>query len=183
MGVIEILLIAVLILGLIVIIWYITTSNTLNRMIVKIEEADSSIDIALQKRYDTLTKMMDVVKGYAKHEKETLFEIINLRKGMSIEEKKEVNSKMDEVTNKINFVAEAYPELKSSENYKTLQVTIADTEEHLQASRRVYNSNVSSYNQMLVSFPSSVVANSKKMTKKEFFEAEENKKQDVKIDL
>lgn len=173
----------IILLVLIVVIWYISTSNKLNRCIVKIEEADSGIDVALTKRYDVLTKMMDVVKAYAKHEKETLFEVINLRKGMSLEEKNVENAKMTKNLEKINVVAEAYPELKSSENYKTLQQSIVDVEEHLQAARRMYNSNVSIYNQMIVTFPASIVANSKSLTKKAFFEAEDVKKSDVKIDL
>ncbi len=127
--------------------------------------------------------MMDTVKTYAKHEKETLFEVINLRKGMSLEEKNQENSKMTKNLERINVLAEAYPELKSSENYKTLQQSIVDVEEHLQAARRMYNSNVSMFNQMIVTFPTSIVANSKSLTKKAFFEAEDVKKSDVKIDL
>lgn len=167
----------------IVVIWYISTSNKLNRSIVKIDEALSGIDVALTKRYDVLTKMIEVVKSYAKHEKETLFEVIKLRKDMSIKERNDVNRAMDENFRKINVVAESYPELKSSENYKTLQQSIADVEEHLQAARRLYNSNVSLYNQLLVSFPTSSIAKSKGMTKKEFFEADEVKKEDVKVKL
>ena len=167
----------------IIVIWIISASNGLNRAIVKIDEASSGIDVALTKRYDTLTKMIDVVKGYAKHEKETLFEVINLRKDMTMEEKSKVNAKMDENFRKIQVVAEAYPELKSSENYNTLQKSIADVEEHLQASRRLYNANVSRFNQMLVTFPTSIIANNKGLTKKDFFEADTTKKEDVKIDL
>jgi len=162
---------------------YISISNGLNRAVVKIDEAESGIDVALEKRYDVLTKMMDTVKAYAKHEKETLFEVINLRKGMSISEKQDVADKMDANFSKINVVAESYPELKSSENYQVLQKAILDTEEHLQAARRVYNANVSMYNQKLVTFPSSVIANSKGMTKRDFFKADEAKRSDVKIDL
>ncbi len=168
---------------LIFIIWYISTSNKLNRSIVKIDEALSGIDVALTKRYDVLTKMIDVVKAYSKHEKETLFKVINLRKDMSIKERNDANHAMDENFKKINIVVENYPELKSNENYKTLQQSITDVEEHLQAARRLYNSNVSLYNQLLVSFPTSSIAKSKGMTKKEFFEADEVKKEDVKIDL
>ena len=135
------------------------------------------------KRYDVLTKMMDVVKAYAKHEKETLFEVISLRKGMSIDEKNEANRKMNSNLEKINVLAESYPELRSNENYVTLQKSIVEVEEHLQAARRMFNSNVSIYNQMLVTFPTSIIASSKSLTKKEFFEADANKKEDVKIDL
>ena len=176
-------LIAILVIVVLVVVWIISVSNKLNRAIVKIEEADSGIDVALTKRYDVLTKMIDVVKAYAKHEKETLFEVIELRKGMSTEEKMAANNKMSSNFEKINVLAESYPELKSSENYRTLQQAIVEVEEHLQAARRMYNSNVSIYNQMLVTFPTSTIANSKGLTRKEFFEAEETKKQDVKMDL
>ena len=176
-------LIAVVVIILIFVIWYISTSNKLNRSIVKIDETLSGIDVALTKRYDVLTKMIEVVKSYAKHEKETLFEVIKLRKNMSIEERNNANHAMDENFRKINIVAENYPELKSSENYKTLQQSIADVEEHLQAARRLYNSNVSLYNQLLVSFPTSSIAKSKGMVKRDFFEADGAKTEDVKIDL
>ena len=176
-------LIVLVALILIVVIWVISVSNSLNRTIVKIDEASSGIDVALTKRYDTLTKMIDVVKGYAKHEKETIFEVIKLRKNMTTEEKIEANNKMNNNLARINALAESYPELKSSENYNTLQKSIADVEEHLQAARRMYNSNVSIFNQKLVTFPTSIIANSKGLTKKDFFEAEEVKKEDVKIDL
>lgn len=179
----DTIIIIIAIIAVIIVLWYISTSNKLNRAVVKIDESLSGIDVALTKRYDVLTKMMDVVKAYAKHEKETLFEVINLRKDMSIQEKNEANKAMDENMKKINIVAENYPELKSSENYKTLQQSIADVEEHLQAARRLYNSNVSLFNQLLVTFPTSSIAKNKGMTKKDFFEADETKKEDVKIDL
>ncbi len=179
----EFLIGIIIALVIILVIWYISTVNKLNRTIVKIDEADSGIDVALTKRYDVLTKMMDTVKAYAKHEKETLFEVINLRKGMTLEEKNIENAKMSHNLEKINLVVENYPELKSSENYKMLQQSIVDVEEHLQAARRMYNSNVSIFNQMIVTFPTSIIANSKGMVKKDFFEADEVKKQDVKIKL
>lgn len=176
-------LIAVAVIVLIILKWYISTSNKLNRAIVKIDEASSGIDVALTKRYDVLTKMIEVVKSYAKYEKETLFEVIKLRDNMSVKEKNDVNRSMNETMKKIHIVAENYPELKSSDNYKTLQQSIADVEEHLQAARRLYNSNVSIYNQLLVSFPTSMIAQNKGMSKKDFFEADELKKDDVKINL
>ena len=175
-----IILVAILV---IFIIWFISTSNSLNRSIVKIEEASSGIDVALTKRYDTLTKMIEVVKLYAKHEKDTIFEVIKLRQNMTTAEQIDANNKMSNNLEKIYALAENYPELKSSENYNTLQKSIADAEEHLQAARRMYNSNVSIYNQKLVTFPTSIIANSKGLTKKTFFEAEETKKEDIKIDL
>lgn len=162
---------------------YIRISNKLDRSVIKIEESFSGIDVALTKRYDVLTKMIDVVKSYTKHEKETFFEVINLRNCVSISEKNNANYIMDENFKKINIIAENYPELKSSENYRTLQQVIADVEEHLQAARRLYNANISSYNQLIVSFPTNIVAKIKKMSKRSFFEIDEIKKNDIKINL
>jgi len=161
--------------------WIISTSNRLNRMIVKIDEADAGIDVALTKRYDALTKLIEVVKGYAKHEKETLFEVVNLRQGMTMEEKNKANHIMDENMHKAEFLVEEYPDLKASTNYLELQASIVDVEEHLQAARRLYNSNISIFNQMIVSFPTSIIAKAKGLVKKDFFEAEEEKKKDVEI--
>ena len=168
---------------LVIVIYIISISNGLNRSIIKIEEASSDIDVSLTKRYDVLTKMIDVVKSYAKYEQETIFKTIELRQNMTIQEKNEANKIMEENTEKIHILAENYPDLKASENYKTLQQAIADAEEHLQASRRLYNSNVSIYNQKIVTFPTSIIASSKGLTKKEFFSADEKKREDVKIDL
>jgi len=168
---------------LVLAVWVIGVSNSLNRAIVKIREADSGIDVALVKRYDILTKMIDTVKGYAQHEKETLFEVINLRNGMTTDEKVNENQKMDNNFKKIKAIVENYPELKASENYMVLQKSILDVEEHLQAARRMYNSNVSLYNQAIVTFPKSVIAGVKGLKAEQFFEAEAYKKEDVKIEL
>ncbi len=178
-----VLTIFIVVIILIIIGYIISISNRLNRSIVKIDEASSGIDVALTKRYDVLTKMIDVVKGYAKYEQETIFKTIELRENMSMQEKNKANADMEDNFAKINALAENYPELKANENYKTLQQAIADVEEHLQAARRLYNANVSSYNQKLVTFPSSIIANSKGLVKREFFNAEDKKREDVKIDL
>ena len=166
-----------------VIFWYISTMNRFERLSVKITESDSGIDVALTKRYDTLTKMLDVTKAYAKHEAETLAGIVKLRAGMSVDEKTEANRRMDEVTGRINILAESYPELKSNENFKQLQISIVEVEEHLQAARRIYNMNVSQFNQLLASWPASIVGKMKLHAPRQFFKAEERKKSDVKMDF
>lgn len=175
--------IILVIIVLVIVIWAISTSNSFKVANVKIDEANSGIDVALTKRYDTLTKMQEVVKGYAKHEQEVIFETIEMRKGMSIQEKESASKKMDDNLSKIYAVAENYPELKSSENYNTFQKAIADTEENLQAARRMYNSNVSRLNQAISVFPSSIIAGMQGVKPRDFFKADEDKKQDVKIDL
>ena len=173
------------VIGIIVIllIAFIAISNGLNRAVVKIDEAASGIDVALTKRYDVLTKMVDTCKSFVQHENEIMFKVIELRSGSSMQEKNEANRTMSENYKNLLAVAENYPELKSSETFVTLQKSILDVEEHLQAARRLYNSNVSLYNQKIVTFPSSIIAGMKGMSKKDFFEAEDTKREDVKISI
>ena len=176
-------LITIAIIVLIFIIWYISTSNKIKRLAIKVEESLSGIDVALTKRYDVLTKMIEVVKGYTKHEKEVLIEVIKLRNNMSVKEKSKANDSMDDAFEKINIVSENYPELKASENFKILQKSIVDVEEHLQAARRLYNSNVSAYNEILVTFPSNTISKAKGLVEKDYFQASETEKNNVKIDI
>ncbi|MCL2048635.1 MAG: LemA family protein [Defluviitaleaceae bacterium] len=166
---------------LIAAIWAIATSNRFKVLLVKIGEAGSGIDVALAKRYDTLTKQLDVVKAYAKHEGELFAKIIQLRSGMSIQEKNTASRHMDELHNKISIIAENYPELKSSDNFRTLQIAISDAEEHLQAARRVYNMNVSAFNRAIVVFPASIIAAFSGRSAMAFFAAEESKRGDVEM--
>lgn len=168
---------------IILLIAYISISNKLSRAEVKIDEAESGIDVALTKRYDVLTKQLDIVKGYAKHESETIAKVIELRKGMPISEKIAAQEAMNDMQSKINVVAEAYPELRSSDNFKTLQNAVNDSEEHLQAARRAYNANVSYFNQLIVTFPSSIVAGARHLNKRDFFEADAAKRADVKMEF
>lgn len=164
-----------------IIIWYIGVSNSIKVAALKVDESESGIDVALTKRYDVLTKMLDAVKGYQKHEQSVLSELVKLRTGMSMTEKKAANAAMDKVSRDINVLAEGYPQLKANTNFVELQKAIVDVEEHLQAARRLYNSNVNAYNTKLVVFPSSIIAKNMGVVKRELFEAEEIKRQDVKI--
>jgi LemA protein len=155
-------------------------------MKVKIAEADAGIGVALQKRFDTLTKLMKTVKAYAKHEVDTLTKMVELRQGLSgatITEKADYAHKLDDAASQIQVIAESYPELRSSENYRQFQDAILDSEDHLQAARRLYNNNVSGYNQAIVVFPASIIAGMSHLTPLDFFEVEEAKRKDVVIDL
>lgn len=168
---------------LVPVIWWIAASNKFRKLIVKVDEASSGIDVALTKRYDTLRKLLDITKAYSKHEVDTLEKIIKLRKDMTVTEKNDLNAQLDNIQNRISVIAENYPDLRSSENFKQLQVSTADVEEHLQAARRLYNSNVSSFNQLIVTFPNSIVAKSMSLVKRDFFAVEEAKKADLEMIL
>lgn len=165
----------------IAVIWYIATMNGIRAAGLKVDEADSGIDVALTKRYDVLTKQLAVVKEYASHESKTLFETIRLRSGMTLREKMDAAGKMDEVSKQFGVTLEAYPQLRSSDNFMALQNSITDVEEHLQAARRLYNANATAYNTKIVMFPTSIVAGIMGVQQRDLFEAEDYKRQDVEM--
>ena len=190
------LIIALVIIAIVVIIiisiiaWWISTANWFRRAAVKIDEANSGIDVALTKRFDLLTKLLATVKGYAKHESETLEKVIAMRNpnqgisNLSLEEKSQLNTSLNQVQRGINVVLEQYPQLKADSQFSTLQARTSDCEEQLQAARRVYNQNVSTFNQRRVTFPSSFVANRIGFSEnKEFFRADEEKREDVEFEF
>ena len=182
----HIVLIVLAVVVFLVVSWWISTSNRLKVMGVKIDEALSGIDVALTKRFDLLTKVVATVKGYAKHEEETLTKIIAMRNpgsAASLMEKQQFANATTEALNSLNVVVEQYPDLKANTSFLSLQNSISDVEEQLQAARRLYNANVSKYNQSIIVFPTSIVANASHLTKRDFFEAEEVKRQDVKIEF
>lgn len=179
-------IIVVVVLLFIIIGWIISTTNAFRRMLIKIDESESSIDVALTKRFDLLTKMFSAVKGYMKHEQETLTKVVSMRQpahGAPMAEKQEFANEITRGLQAINVVVEQYPDLKASSNVNKLMDASMEVEENLQAARRVYNSNVSYYNQKVVVFPSNIIANWKKFEKRSFFEAEALKRQDVKFDF
>ncbi len=166
-----------------ILVWYACTRNSIKRAELKVEEAESGIDVALTKRYDMLTKALDTARAYAAHEKELLVSVTTLRSGASMDEKSAQNRRLDDLSNRISAVAEAYPELRSDSVFASLQAQIADAEEHLQAARRLYNSNVTNFNEKLVTFPSKLVANRMCLEKKPFFMADAASRADVKIEI
>ena len=179
--------IIVLVIVLAIVSWYVRTMNKLRRLEVKVEEATSGIDVALTKRFDLLTKMLDTTKGYAKHEAETLEKVIKWRNGIptdaTMEQKSEFASSLTKAANGLSVVVENYPDLKANDMFGKLQAAITDSEEQLQASRRIYNSNVTIINTAIVTWPTSIVARKINLQKKEFFEAEEAKRVDVKMEF
>lgn len=186
-AIVVICVVAVIVLLIVIVVaWWISTSNKLKRMIVKIDESSSGIDVALTKRSELINKQVAIVKGYMEHEKETLLDVVSQRNGneiktLDMQKKVELNNELDNISKNINVVVERYPDLKANTNFMSLQNTAIDVEEQLQASRRIYNSNVSKFNQNIVSFPTSIVANHLKLTSKNFFEASATQKEDPTI--
>lgn len=175
----------ILLLVLGVVGWFISTRNRFVRMEQDVENSESRIDVYLTKRFDLLTKMFDTTKGYMKYEQETLSSVIAMRNpgvNASLKEKANFNEQLSTAARELNMVVERYPELKADKVFNNLQQAQFEVEENLQAARSNYNSNVASFNKAILQFPASIVAGSR-FAKKEYFEAEESKKQDVKMDF
>lgn len=185
-GMIALIVVAIIVFILICIVgWYISTRNKFIRMEQDVESSESRIDVYLTKRFDLLTKMLSTTKGYMKHESETLIGVTQMRNpgaGASLKEKQEFNDQMSSVSKQLNVVMEKYPELKADKMFNNLQASIREVEENLQAARSNFNSNVSAFNKAILQFPASIVAGSR-FTRKDYFEAEAAKTQDVVMDF
>lgn len=155
------------------VIWFIKTSNSLNRHQIKIKESKKNVDIALAKRYDTICEMIKVAKSFAKHEKTTFTDVIKQRQEGDIESANKEIKNQNKLIDQIYALAEAYPDLKSSKEFLRLQEEIDDENEQLAAAKRIVNSNISMINQKIVSFPISLVAKSKGMKEFDFLEEED----------
>ena len=172
-------MIIILIVLVLIAFWCISTTNGFKKKEIRVQEGLSGVEVALSKRYDMLTKMLDTAKGYMAHETGLFEKVIALRRGMSVAELNDAQQQMDSLSGRFFAVAEGYPELRSSAVFTELQRGIRDAEEHLQAARRLYNTNVTAYNTAIAMFPAKLLAGSRRP--KEFFAAEESKREDVKL--
>ena len=151
-------IIVILVVVLAIVYWCIKTVNDFKKKEIRVQEGLSGVEVALTKRYNMLTKMLDTAKGYMTHESELFSKVIELRHGMSITEMNDAQQQMDTISGRLFALAENYPELRSSDVFVELQRGIRDAEEHLQASRRLYNSNVTAYNTAIAMFPAKLLA-------------------------
>ena len=150
----------------------------------KVKEAESGIDVYLNQRFDLIPNLVECVKAYSKHEESIFTEIANLRSAY-IKEPKDLKN-AENLNNKMNqliAVAENYPELKASEQYLNLQRTLTKLESQLQAARRIYNVEVTNYNDKIMVVPSNIVAILFGFKEKKLFEIEDYKRENINIKL
>ncbi|MCK4592545.1 LemA family protein [Candidatus Parcubacteria bacterium] len=164
-------------------LWVVMIYNGLIRLKVRTNEAWSDIDVQLKRRYDLIPNLINTVKGYATHERE-LFEKVtkaraNAMNAQNPEAKAEAENMLSGALKSLFAVSENYPDLKANENFLELQRELSDTENKIQASRRFYNGNVRDLNTKIQVFPDSIVANTLKIGKREFFEIEDVKEKET----
>ncbi|MFA6393476.1 MAG: LemA family protein [Patescibacteria group bacterium] len=159
--------------------------NGLVRLKVRVDEAWSDIDVQLKRRYDLIPNLVETVKGYAKHERETLDSVIKARNAAmsagGAEEKAKAENALSQTLKSIFALAEAYPDLKANQNFLELQRELTDTEDKIMAARRFYNGNVRDFNTKLQVFPTNLIGNMLGFKVREFFAADEAEKEAVKV--
>ncbi len=180
-------MIGYIILGILilVVIFIIAQYNSLVKLKNQAEEAWSSIDVQLKRRYDLIPNLVETVKGYAKHEKETLENVIKARNmainATNIGEKAEAENFLSGTLKSLFALSENYPELKANQNFLKLQDTLSEIEDYIQNARRYYNAVVRDLNTKIETFPSNIIANLFNFKKREYFEIREEEKEPVKV--
>lgn len=164
-----------------------STYNSLVKLNNRVEEAFSTMDVYLKKRWDLIPNIVETVKGYVKHEQETLEEVINLRNNsydkMNADDKIAVNNKMSQEISKLMAIVESYPDLKASENFKDLSNQLTKVEEDIANARKYYNGTVRNFNDKVQMFPSNIIAKILGYKTKNMFEVSENERENINIKL
>jgi len=153
----------------------------------RVKESWSGIDVQLKRRTDLIPNLIETVKGYAKHEKSVFENVTKARSALlgakSAKDAAQADNILTGALKSLFAVAENYPDLRASENFKSLQEELSDTETKIAASRQFYNSNVLDFNTKIQVFPNSIIANLFRFEASEFFEAGEEDKKSVKVNF
>jgi LemA protein len=162
---------------LLLVVWAIASYNTLVALRERVRSAWAQIDVVLKRRHDLIPNLVETVKGYASHERETLERVISARNaavaapsaGASIAAENQLTGALRQLF----AVAEAYPDLKANTNFMQLQQELAATENQISSSRQNYNSLVQQYNTRMLSFPTNLMAGPFGFTAQPFFEIQD----------
>ena len=179
----------IFLLAVITALYVLITYNAFVVLKNRVKEAWSDIEVQMKRRYDLIPNLIEVVKGYAAHERNTLEAVIQARNAAmsasgGIEDKAKAENALSGTLKSLFALSENYPNLKANENFLELQRELTDTENKIQASRRFYNANVLALNTKLEMFPSNVIGKFFNFVKQGFFKLDENEqaaKQPVKV--
>ncbi len=173
----------------IIVLWAITSYNSLITLKNRFQEAWSDIETQMKRRYNLIPNLMETVKGYAKHEKETFSAVTKARTSAMASngtpaEQAQTENMLQSTLKSIFALSESYPELKANQNFLELQAELTDAEDKIQASRRFYNNTIQAFNVKVEQFPSNLIAKMFGFTRQDFFkllEAEAKKPVQVKF--
>lgn len=164
----------------VVLLWAVLTYNGLVARRARVDEGWSGIDVQLKRRHDLIPNLVETVKGYAAHERETLENVINARNSaVAAQESGEPGATaaaeglLTGALRQVFALSEAYPDLKANTNFLELQQELSDTEDKVSAARRLYNGTVRDYNTKIQQLPANIIARIGRFTEREFFEIDE----------
>lgn len=166
---------------LVLFVW--ATYNGLVTLKVRVDEAWSDITVQLKRRTDLIPNLVNTVKGYAKHEKSVFEEVTAARAAVvgagSPQEAAKADNMLTDALKSVFAVAEAYPDLKASQNFVELQQELVDTEDKIQAARRFYNAGVRDLNTKILLFPNNIFAGMLGFKQREFYDVDESERETV----
>ena len=167
----------------VLVVWIIAMYNRLVRSRNRVDNAWAQIEVQLKRRWDLIPNLIETVKGYAAHERGTFEAVTQARTAAQQAQGPAATGQAEgilgQALGKLFAVAEAYPDLKASQNFLDLQAQLTDTENKVAVSRQVYNDTVLTFNNAIQTFPSVIIANSFGFTKREFFEVEQAAEREV----
>ena len=178
-----------IVLGVVVllVLFLVLSYNKLVRLRNQIEAAWSQIDVQLKRRYDLIPNLVETVKGYAAHERETLESVTRARQqamdARGVEDQAQAENMLTQTLRQLFAVAEAYPDLKANQNFLALQEELTGTEGRIAFARQFYNERVLAYDNALEQFPSNLIAGTFNFDPKPYFEAEEQSRAAVRVDF
>ena len=174
MTIVIIVVVAILIVA---VLYYVGKRNGIIAARNRVDESWSGIDVQLKRRHDLVPNLVETVKGYAEHESATFEKATKARaeamQASSVADTAKAESKLTGALTELRAVAENYPTLRATENFQQLSRNLSELEDEIQAARRIYNSNVQSYNTDIQQFPGSIIANQGGFTAREYFEIED----------
>ena len=178
-------LVVILIIILLLVVYVVSTYNGLIQARNKVKDQFSQIDVQLKRRFDLIPNLVETVKGYAKHESETLEKVIQARNNYANAkteaEKVEASNEMSRGVMNIMALAESYPELKANTNFMDLQNQLKEVEDKIGYARQFYNDTVLMYNNKVEMFPGNLIASMFNFKKEVFFEANEKERENVQV--
>lgn len=180
-------LIIVLVILFLIIIYLIATYNGLVSLRNRVNDQWSQIDVELKRRFDLIPNLVNTVKGYTKHESETLENVVKARNtylsASTKEEAMEANNELSNAITKLFALSESYPDLKANTNFIDLQNQLKETEDKISYARKFYNDTALLLNNKVEMFPSNIVANMFGFKKAEFFKAAESERENIKVEF
>ena len=175
----------ILIVVILIVLYVISVYNSLVNLKNQVEDQASQIDVELKRRFDLIPNLVETVKGYTKHEKETLEGVVKARNSYvtadTLGEQLKADGELSQAISKLFALTESYPDLKANENFNNLQNELSEIEQKIVYARQFYNDSVLKLNNKVEMFPSNLVAKMFNFSKKEFFEATSTERETVKV--